>query len=150
MPNKSNNSRAGQLKTLKIIQFALCMSVLIYGVLLYITSLQAGDQAIMTDDNLVIYSVLGVGACFIAMVVNRIGFNPKRLAELKSEEEKLQRLFVVSILTWALAEACAIFGLLSGFLTQDFSQYPLFALLSIFTILAHPFSESRVRHALGS
>ena len=135
------------LNKARFLNFALAFSPVCYGAVVYLTKFEA-DRSVDLDTMKMLFSILGVGGCFAAAMINREGFNPKRYKGMKSEKEKMDRIFTVSILSWAMAESCAIFGLIFAIMSGEPSEYPLFGVLASLTILAHPASASRVRRIL--
>ena len=92
-----------------------------------------------------IFSILGIGACFVASLVHRFVLKPERLGSASNIQSFNGKVFVGFILTWAVAESCAIFGFVLAMLLKDPSLYNTFGLLSFLTILAHPVTEGRLR-----
>ena len=133
------------IKRSRIIQFALIGSVLIYGLAVNLLPLEGESDASDPEGMQMIFSMIGLGACFVSTLVNHLLLKPKRLGIIRDPEQLNGKVFMIFILTWAIAEVCAICGFALAFLLKDPSLYYTFGLLSILTILAHPVTESRLR-----
>ena len=131
---------------LKILYFALMSSVLIYGVVIHITKSNWTEVPVSNDDQLRLFSVLGLGACFVGMLINRSFLKKDRLQTQSSPKAGIMLGFILS---WALFEACAVFGFAYSFINQDASQFHLFAALSLLSMLAHPPSKARIKTLLN-
>ena len=131
---------------LRIFYFALMSSILIYGLVIYITKADWSDPPVSNDDQLQLFSVLGLGACFVGTLVNRSFLKKDRLQNQSSPKAGIMLGFISS---WALFEACAIFGFIYSFTNQDASQFHLFATLSLLSMLAHPPSKARIKNLLN-
>ena len=145
--SRDTSSLESILNKARLVNFALAFSPICYGAVVYLAESEV-DGSFDIDTMKMLFSVLGVGGCFAAAMINREGFNPKRYKGMKSEKEKVDRIFAVSVLSWAMAESCAIFGFIFAMMSGDPSEYPLFGVLASLTILAHPTSASRVRRIL--
>lgn len=132
--------------TLRIIHFALMVSIGIYYGLVQFLKAEWPAEPQVDEQSLMVFSVLGLGACFMGMIANRSFLSPQRLKKL---ENPIAGIFTGFIISWALFEACTVFGLVYSFTNQDASQFHLFAILSIACMLAHPPSNARVRALLA-
>jgi hypothetical protein len=92
-----------------------------------------------------IFSVLGIGACFMAYLANRFFLKPERLGDASDLDRFNGRVLVSFIITWAIAETCAVFGLVLSMLLKNPEVYTTFGMLAFLTILAHPITEGRLR-----
>ena len=149
-----------RFKAARMIQFALLGSTLLYGVVAHVIHLGGEEPTALSgggDDLQVTFSILGLGMCFFASLFNQSWLKRlKREAKTKGTQARsvtqinrlVGALFTGSIITWALAESCAVFGFVLSFMLSDGSHYTLFGVLSFLTILAHPLSETSVRRVL--
>lgn len=94
-------------------------------------------------------SVVGLGLCFGSMVFNQWALKPYRAKEAPLSGDIQGHIKITFIITWALAESCTIIGFYISYILNDPYELTLFATLSLLTILAHPFTEGRVRRALN-
>ena len=132
-------------KLLRMIHIALMISILIYGFLVYTLKAEWPDPPVTDQEQLMLFSILGLGACFVGMLVNRTLLKKERL---KKSESPLQAILTGFIITWALFEAGTIFGLIYSFQSQDASQFHIFAALSLVSMLSHPPSQARIKALL--
>ena len=131
---------------LKVIHFALMASILIYGFLIYTVKADWPEVPVSDDDQLRLFSVLGLGACFVGMLINRSFLKKERLRNHSSPKAGIMMGFIMS---WALFESCSIFGFIYSFTNKDASQFHLFAILSLLSMLAHPPSKARIKNLLN-
>lgn len=94
-------------------------------------------------------SVTALGLCFLAMIFNQWALKPKRIKNTPIGGQSKSHLMYVFIFTWALAECCALLGFYLVLALNDPSEFFVFGMISILTILSHPFTEGRVRRALS-
>ena len=133
------------MTTGRFIQFALMASTLIYGLVANVMSMEGEPEISDPDGMQMIFSILGIGSCFIASLANRYFLSAKRLGDSGDPSLLTGKIFVGFVITWAIAESCAVFGLLLTIMLKDASLYTTFGALSFLTILAHPMTEARVR-----
>ena len=134
---------------LKPIYIALSGSTIIMGIASqFISSSTESEPANAGAESIqMLLSVLGMACCFAAMIFNQWSLKPQRVNEHPLSTSQSGHVFMSFLLTWALAQSCATFGLVISVLTHDSSQYTMFGVLSLLTILAHPYTEGRVRRA---
>ena len=137
------------LKNARWIKIGFLSLIIIYGALAQTITLESLQTTPSDPETQMIFSILGIGMCFVASLFNQLGLKRIRTSRASSSD-MVHKLFPLFIITWALAESCAIFGLVFTIMTQDSSQYSLFGLLAFLTILAHPLSTSRVRSLLNT
>lgn len=94
-------------------------------------------------------SIAGLGLCFIAMVLNQGLLKPKRVKIACQQNREQQHLMLSFVLTWSLAFSCALCGFGLAWQLNQASHFSLFAVIAVLTILAHPFTEGRVKRALS-
>ena len=129
----------------RMIQFALMGSVLIYGLVVHLLHLE-GEPTIEDPEGIqMIFSILGIGSCFVAYLAHRFLLKPERLGDTRDADRFNGRVFVSFIITWAIAETCAVFGLVLSMLLKNPEIYTTFGMLAFLTILAHPITEGRLR-----
>ena len=133
-------------KQLKIVLFALLLSLLNYGVVLWVMQRETEPKEVEEGLRMIL-SIMGLGACFIAMLVHQIMLAPKKLKHVKN---KTQYIFVSFIITWALCEAGGVMGFVLAMLSQDVNDYIPFLAISSLAMLSHPPSTSRIKRALSS
>ena len=136
------------IKVARLIQLALLSTVVVYGVIAQLN--QSESAAADQDPEMlrIIFSVLGAGMCGVAIMMNRLFTHPKHFTPEMSAEDVAGKMFTAYILTWALAESCAVFGLVLTFILAEPSTYTVFAILSGLTIVLHSLTEQRVRTQL--
>ena len=126
----------------KIIQFALIVSLIIYGVLIVIVTQQQSDQftPLLDDFMRIVLSSIGFMMYPLAFMIHRIWLTPSKL---KDKDQPLSFFLTTHIIVWAIFESGSICGLVMGFLTHDLYDYIPFAILSIIGILTHSASEDK-------
>lgn len=131
----------------RLIQGGLMMSVIAYGIVAHFAmSDESGASASTDPEGLEMnLSILGIGACFFASLAHRVLLKPERVMNPRDPDRIAGKVFIAFLMTWALAELCAVCGIILVFLTRDPSLYFTFGALSILTILAHPITEARLK-----
>ena len=138
---------------LRPLYLALSASTIVQGIAVYLAVPLAGQAADSLDSGVesmqMLLSVFGMGCCFAATVFNQWSLKPKRVREHPLGANQANHIFMSFLLTWVLAELCATIGLVISVLTKDSSQYAMFGVLALLTILAHPYTEGRVRRVVS-
>ena len=133
------------ITTGRMIQFALMGSTLIYGLVVNVIEMKGKPEVSDPEGMQMIFSILGIGACFVASLVNRALLKPERLGDPNDLDQMNRKIFAGFIIAWAIGESCAVFGFALAFILKDASIYLTFGLLSFLTILAYPITEGRLR-----
>ena len=138
---------------LRPIYVALSVTTILMGLAAHmtITSIEPASQKSMdsgTESMQMLLSVVGMSCCFFAMVFHQWMLKPKRVKEHPLGAHVHSHILMSYLLTWILAQSCATIGLVIAVLTKDPEQYSMFGVLSLLTILAHPYTEGRVRRAI--
>ena len=147
MSSQISDKARQTIKVARLIQFALLSTVIIYGVIAHINESEPHPNQDPETLRL-IFSILGAGMCGVAIMMNRLFTHPKHFTPEMSAEDVVGKMFTAYILTWALAESCAVFGLVLTFILAEPSTYTTFAILSGLTIVLHSLTEQRVRTQL--
>ena len=129
----------------RMIQFALMGSVLIYGLAVNAIDMEGKPEVSDPEGMQMIFSILGIGACFVASLINRMLLKPERLGDPSDLDRLNRKILAGFVITWAIGESCAVFGFVLAFMLKDASVYLTFGLLSFLTILAYPITEGRLR-----
>jgi len=132
--NQQNTSPAIPKLTWWIIWGALLNAVIIYVVVLQVVGPEAGDE----KDWLMLRNVL-LGVAIVSIVASfgiRL-FITKRLAEA-GEPAALQKAFASYIVSLALSESAAIFGVVIGFIGAPLSEYLAFFVIGGLGLIAQP------------
>lgn len=111
---------------------ALLSSVVVYLVVLHLTGSEVAENS-PVDKNLVkILSGVALGSIIVsAMIRWKITLPMVR----KSTPETLSRVLPSCIVSWALAESVAIFGLVLGFMGEPISTFGVFFIASFGTLV---------------
>ena len=129
---------------MKLIYLALIASNLIYVGVAHVAL--ADSEPTLIDEGMdLIFSVAGFGLCFIGMLAHRALLKPERI---KSNADPAKSFFVAYILSWALFEACTVFGLMVSFLSADPTRIYPFAGVALLAFLSHPPSQARRKRLL--
>ena len=129
----------------RLIQGGLMLSTIVYGVVVY-TVASSFESAPSDPDGLrMLLSIAGLGACFIASIANRVLLKPERVVNRRHPDETRGRVLIGFLITWALAEVCAICGFILAFMLGDPSLYVNFGVIAFLTILAHPVTAGRLK-----
>ena len=94
-------------------------------------------------------SITGLGLCFIAMILNQALLKATRVKMACQQKREQQHLMLSFIITWVLALSCAFCGFGLAWILNESSQFSLFGVIALLTILAHPFTKGRVKRALS-
>ena len=137
------------LKFARWIRVGFLVLIIVYGAIAQMLTLDPVQAAPSDSETHMTFSILGIGMCFVASLFNQLGLKRIRTSGANSSA-MVHKLLPLFIITWALAESCAVFGLVFTIMTQDSAQYSLFGLLAFLTILAHPLSTGRVRSLLNT
>jgi F0F1-type ATP synthase membrane subunit c/vacuolar-type H+-ATPase subunit K len=132
-------------RTMMILHLALMGSVGIYAFILF--QVTQGQPPRELDPPVMLYALAGVALAMMAVIpVLRSKMLPpireaKSLDEPVPEDEKVQaavaKLFTASIVTWALCESIAIYGLVLAFLSFQMKYFFAFAAASLVNFLIY-------------
>ena len=137
---------------LKLVYLGFLSTVIIITALCYLL-LPAETPLVSLQGDLdsiqMLLSVSALGACFLAMVFNQWALKPKRVKQAPIGGHSKSHLLSVFVITWALTECCTFIGFYLSLALNDPNEFFVFGMISILTILSHPFTEGRVRRALS-
>ncbi len=116
-----------------IIWAALAFSIIIYFVVLK-TVATGSEEVLEKPDQSIVLVLAGVGLLSIAVSLGiRILLVNPRIGKLAPGE--IMKVFPHCIISWALAEAVGIYGLVLGFMGHPIGSYGLFFVTSFCTML---------------
>lgn len=112
------------------------------------------------DSMQMLFSIGGLGLCFLAMLFNQKALNPKKVLSIAKpnrsqskdhkEHDHVKNYIMFSfIFTWFLALCSSLCGLVLSWLLNEASQFTVFGFISFLTILAHPYTEGRIKRAIS-
>ena len=133
------------IKVAQLIQLAFLSMVVLYGVVAHVN--QSEPLSLDQDPEMIrlIFSILGVGICGFAIMLNRLFTHPKQFTPEMSVDDVVGKMFTAYVLTWAIAGSCAVLGLIMTLIQAEPSTYITFAIVSGVTIVLHSLTEQRVR-----
>lgn len=133
----------GRMLTMRILHLALTASLFIYAVVIHVVLAVQKTRPPMSSDEatpiLVAMAVIALGTAAIAIPIARKKmlppFKPPEHRDDRLPEDNLPpavgraqaQLLTANILTWALCESIAIYGLVIGFMLQESWPYYAFA-----------------------
>ena len=82
-------------KKLKVIHIALMTSIVMYGIIIYTLKAEWPDPSVTDQEQLMLFSILGLGSCFMGMVVNRTLLKQERVQKSNSPAQAIFNGFIV-------------------------------------------------------
>lgn len=126
----SQPSPEAQFRMLRILHAALTASIFVYGAIVYLVVVNGPAQESPAQATTILIA-LAVGAASV------MGAIPFLRAQLLPKAQNAQARFTVAILTWALCESIAVFGLVASFVTRWTWPFFAFALVSLIHMMIY-------------
>lgn len=123
-------SPEAQFRMLRILHAALTASIFLYGLIVYLVVVKGPAQESPEQAQLILVA-LAAGAVSVTAMI------PFLRKQLLAKAKNAQSLFVVSILSWALSESIAVFGLVASFVTRWTWPFFVFALVALINIMIY-------------
>ncbi len=120
--------------TLRILHGALVLSILIYGGIAYYLATSGSLQASMGAEQARILTIV-LGALGAAELIGVFIFRGRALEAVKTKPDPMAAYFVISIISWALTEAVAIYGLVLTIVRADVTFFYPFGGASLLVML---------------
>jgi F0F1-type ATP synthase membrane subunit c/vacuolar-type H+-ATPase subunit K len=140
----ADTSYAQRIFTFRMIYLALVATLGIYGVIAWMQT-QRGEP-VRPVEPMFLYALGGVALLQMVMIpfLRRMLMPPLKAPTALSDDPSIDgeaaegaiaKLFAANIISWALCESIAIFGLVLVFLSLDFHYYPPFAAAALLNFL---------------